>query len=49
MHHNKIEVYDTKSDLIAFDIDKGEVTNQTFADGLKGDGEPVKYVHRLSK
>ncbi len=27
VHHNKIEVYDTKSDLIAYDIDKGEVTN----------------------
>lgn len=26
-HHNKIEVYDSKSDLIAYDIDKGEVTN----------------------
>ena len=27
MHHNKIEVYDMGSDLIAYDIDKGEVTN----------------------
>ena len=27
MHHNKIEVYDSQSDLIAFDVDKGEVTN----------------------
>ena len=27
MHHNKIEVYDIESDLIAYDIDKGEVTN----------------------
>ena len=26
-HANKIEVYDTESDLIAYDIDKGEVTN----------------------
>ena len=26
-HHNKIEVYDSQSDLIAYDIDKGEVTN----------------------
>ena len=26
-HHNKIEVYDSESDLIAYDIDKGEVTN----------------------
>ena len=26
-HHNKIEVYDTQSDLIAYNIDKGEVTN----------------------
>ena len=26
-HANKIEVYDTSSDLIAYDIDKGEVTN----------------------
>ena len=26
-HHNKIEVYDEESDLIAYDIDKGEVTN----------------------
>jgi hypothetical protein len=26
-HHNKIEVYDSRSDLIAYDIDKGEVTN----------------------
>ncbi len=27
MHPNKIEVYDVESDLIAYDIDKGEVTN----------------------
>lgn len=27
VHHNKIEVYDSQSDLIAYDIDKGEVTN----------------------
>ena len=26
-HHNKIEVYDSESDLIAYDIAKGEVTN----------------------
>ena len=26
-HHNKIEVYDSESDLIAYDIDKEEVTN----------------------
>ncbi len=26
-HHNKIEVYDSESNLIAYDIDKGEVTN----------------------
>lgn len=26
-HHNKIEVFDSQSDLIAYDIDKGEVTN----------------------
>jgi hypothetical protein len=26
-HPNKIEVYDSQSDLIAYDIDKGEVTN----------------------
>ncbi len=26
-HHNKIEVFDAQSDLIAYDIDKGEVTN----------------------
>ena len=26
-HHNKIEVYDSKSDLIAYNIDKGEITN----------------------
>lgn len=26
-HHNKIEVYDSQSDLIAYDIDKGEITN----------------------
>lgn len=26
-HHNKIEVYDSESDLIAYDIDNGEVTN----------------------
>jgi Tol biopolymer transport system component len=26
-HPNKIEVYDTQSDLIAYDIEKGEVTN----------------------
>ncbi len=25
--HNKIEVYDSQSDLIAYDIDRGEVTN----------------------
>jgi hypothetical protein len=25
--HNKIEVYDTQSDLIAYDVEKGEVTN----------------------
>ena len=25
------------------------ITPQTFADVLKGDGEPVKYVHRLTK
>ena len=25
--HNKIEVYDSESDLIAYDVDKGEVTN----------------------
>ena len=25
--HNKIEVYDTQSDLIAFNVEKGEVTN----------------------
>ena len=25
--HNKIEVYDTESDLIAYDVEKGEVTN----------------------
>ena len=27
MHHNKIEVYDSQSDLIAYDIEKGEITN----------------------
>jgi len=27
MHRNKIEVYDSQSDLIAYDIDKGEITN----------------------
>ena len=27
MHHNKVEVYDSQSDLIAYDVDKGEVTN----------------------
>lgn len=27
VNHNKIEVYDTESDLIAYNIDKGEVTN----------------------
>lgn len=27
VHRNKIEVYDSRSDLIAYDIDKGEVTN----------------------
>ena len=26
-HHDKIEVFDSQSDLIAYDIDKGEVTN----------------------
>ena len=26
-HHNKIEVFDSESDLIAYDIDKGEVSN----------------------
>ena len=26
-HPNKIEVYDSQSDLIAYDIDKGEITN----------------------
>ena len=26
-HHNKIEVYDTESDLIAYDVAKNEVTN----------------------
>jgi hypothetical protein len=26
-----------------------EIAPQTFADVLKGDGEPVKYVQRLSK
>ena len=27
VHHNKIEVYDTQSDLIAYDVEKGEITN----------------------
>ena len=27
MHHNKIEVYDAESDLIAYNVDKGEITN----------------------
>ena len=27
MHYNKIEVYDSQSDLIAYDIEKGEITN----------------------
>ena len=27
MHHNKIEVYDSESDLIAYNVDKGEITN----------------------
>ena len=26
-----------------------EITPQTFADVLKGDGEPVKYIQKLSK
>ena len=26
-HHNKIEVYDSQSDLIAYNFDKGEITN----------------------
>ena len=27
VHHNKIEVYDTASDLIAYDVEKNQVTN----------------------
>ena len=27
MHHNKIEVYDSQSDLIAYNIENGEITN----------------------
>jgi len=52
---DKIEVFDSQSDLIAYDVEKNEVTNVEndpaefecfpfwFADVLKGDGKPVQY------
>ena len=52
---DKIEVFDSQSDLIANDVEKNEVTNVEndpaefecfpfwFADVLKGDGKPVQY------